>query len=1163
MDASGDLIATAGYSNRMGRISLDTMIKIFDTRMGLRMLGSVPFPPGPTMLRFHPHYPTSLIAASATGMFATVETSVFAVGVIDCVNTDGDPLLCCDLSPSGELLVFGSASGYVHLVSCTEESRVGMEGIVPAMPEAAPKTPLLREEDPFGKIPMYFPMDGSGAMASDIHPKDTMAVGLGQRIIDDALLATGKKSDFVMYLQNPKHQRGAPPGRSAAAVAEIRNRRRRPQMAVDAEAARAERARHRAERGGIVLPGRYRRVVIKQKSGAMKFEEFDFAYYNKTQFAGFENALANSYTNALVQAFYFTRPVRDMALSHAPDAAAEFSIIGELSLLFRMMSTKGATVCQTANLLRALRQSREAVALGLIEGTKGERSSTDIEVEAQKDKSLARRAQRLSRFLLEQLHKECAQIASSAVSRSKSDRGNVLDGEKRQPVTASTATTAIPIPTRTPIENIFGLILNQRTICLSKQRPEQHKVVKSFQAELQYPSPKERPPLQWSTQAHHPSMSTPSSPMSSMTSEPSSQQEPTTTRPSFARLLSSSLHNVSDMRAWFDEVVSYQAVRQERVPSRLPHVMIVNCGLEDLNDLAWWQPTSEIVEHDDGRPKGNNNEGGEQDFASDSCKDGMASSAASDAIKSADNVETTASESTTAKRIHKAWLPHAIAITCTPPAWKVEIEQGDDPRDLTERLVSVPASDAVRAVYELTAVVAHVRDEDEAAEGGQDYEGHLIAHIKVPDSYVVENRSMQHGMYSAPENTTPPAAATTANNNGDDDVALPRSPSFKWMVFNDFHVTPCLPNEVTELYGGQKIPVLLYYTRYEIVADNTKLATGVTASTSTTSNAIKNTAGASLIPSPTPVLSSEGFFRLCCAPPIQLQKQSTSASHHPHHTHPPPLLHPRPFLPLKPDELPQPGDLFALDAEFVAYSPPEKIVRRGLEVEVRPSRLGLGRVSVVRGSGELAGTPCIDDYIKSVEPVYDHLTQFSGLIPGDLDPSVSRHHLTTLRCAYLKLRYLVDAGVVFVGHGLKQDFRMLNIVVPKEQVVDTIDLYYTGRGRRLSLRYLSGYLLGTAIQGGVHDSVEDALAALNLYKKYQEMSKEGSFESTLSEMYIWGEVHGWEPSLWQSKPAHLLQQEEQDNAGINDSRGGKSVPGGAQRTAVVSAWLGLNTTIKQ
>ena len=57
----------------------------------------------------------------------------------------------------------------------------------------------------------------------------------------------------------------------------------------------------------------------------------------------------------------------------------------------------------------------------------------------------------------------------------------------------------------------------------------------------------------------------------------------------------------------------------------------------------------------------------------------------------------------------------------------------------------------------------------------------------------------------------------------------------------------------------------------------------------------------------------------------------------------------------------------------------------------------------------------------------------AGQVAGDLDAALSRRHLTTLKRAYLKLRYLVDAGCVLVGHGLKTDLRMLNIAVPAAQ----------------------------------------------------------------------------------------------------------------------------------
>lgn len=54
-------------------------------------------------------------------------------------------------------------------------------------------------------------------------------------------------------------------------------------------------------------------------------------------------------------------------------------------------------------------------------------------------------------------------------------------------------------------------------------------------------------------------------------------------------------------------------------------------------------------------------------------------------------------------------------------------------------------------------------------------------------------------------------------------------------------------------------------------------------------------------------------------------------------------------------------------------------------------RLGLARVSVVVGEGPTAMTPCIDDYIRTLEPVHDYLTKFSGLVGAPVPTLVTFH----------------------------------------------------------------------------------------------------------------------------------------------------------------------------
>jgi hypothetical protein len=75
-------------------------------------------------------------------------------------------------------------------------------------------------------------------------------------------------------------------------------------------------------------------------------------------------------------------------------------------------------------------------------------------------------------------------------------------------------------------------------------------------------------------------------------------------------------------------------------------------------------------------------------------------------------------------------------------------------------------------------------------------------------------------------------------------------------------------------------------------------------------------------------------------------------------------------------------------------------------------------------------------------------------------------------------------------------------------VIDTVDLYFLReRQRRLSLRFLSWFVLQENIQTDTHDSVEDARSAFMLYKAYQEFEKQGIFDEKLDELYREGRKH--------------------------------------------------------
>nr|XP_044611928.1 PAN2-PAN3 deadenylation complex catalytic subunit PAN2 isoform X6 [Equus asinus] len=291
----------------------------------------------------------------------------------------------------------------------------------------------------------------------------------------------------------------------------------------------------------------------------------------------------------------------------------------------------------------------------------------------------------------------------------------------------------------------------------------------------------------------------------------------------------------------------------------------------------------------------------------------------------------------------------------------------------------------------------------------------------------------------------------------------------QWYLFNDFLIEPIDKHEAVQFDMNWKVPAILYYIKRNL---NSKYNLN-----------IKNPIEASVL----------------------LAEASLARKQRKTHTT---------FIPLMLNEMPQVGDLVGLDAEFVTLNEEEAELRSdGTKSTIKPSQMSVARITCVRGQGPNEGIPFIDDYISTQEQVVDYLTQYSGIKPGDLDAKISSKHLTTLKSTYLKLRFLIDIGVKFVGHGLQKDFRVINLMVPKDQVLDTVYLFHMPRKRMISLRFLAWYFLDLKIQGETHDSIEDARTALQLYRKYLELSKNGtepeSFHKVLKGLYEKGRKMDW------------------------------------------------------
>lgn len=144
-------------------------------------------------------------------------------------------------------------------------------------------------------------------------------------------------------------------------------------------------------------------------------------------------------------------------------------------------------------------------------------------------------------------------------------------------------------------------------------------------------------------------------------------------------------------------------------------------------------------------------------------------------------------------------------------------------------------------------------------------------------------------------------------------------------------------------------------------------------------------------------------------------------------------------------------------------------------VGVGSNKSAVARCSVVDYSGRVV----FDEYIKPDEAITDYRTFVSGIRPRHMRSAMSCHK------ARRQLKRLLK-GTILVGHALHNDLRCLCLHHPVHRVRDIAKFeplhLHGGFSQMPSLKKLSRVYLRRHIQEGEHCSVEDATAAMDLYR---------------------------------------------------------------------------------
>uniref|UniRef100_A0A8D8V831 PAN2-PAN3 deadenylation complex catalytic subunit PAN2 n=1 Tax=Cacopsylla melanoneura TaxID=428564 RepID=A0A8D8V831_9HEMI len=1075
-DVHGNLLVTCGFSqNRQGNITVDRLLMVYDIRM-MRPVSPIDVMLEPFLLRFMPSMSPRVAVASNLGQLQFVDTVTLTEPNLSLYQISStDMVLSLDVSSTAQAIAVGDSASTLHLFSPTQPATELLFNSYSRPTELAdpvdmtgPPISITDEMAVYSAIALTFPLPDGVTLSSDWPRQFIKKVYRKTPPIDPEILNSMKMQGTIGYAPNPNTKRR----NQVDYMIHFKNGANKNSqqsgglskdklMTDDIHGNGILSNGSSSQTGGFVaIPKRYRKIEMKfTKLGA---EDYELDQYNKTIFSGLEATLPNSYCNAMIQVLFFIEPLRKAVLSHL--CTTEFCLCCELSFLFHMLSVAKSLPCHSGNFLRALRNAHEASALGLI--------LPDQNTELRKKTNLISLIQNWNRFILHQVHCELLE------SKKRSNNKEVEKVSKPAPAAAADKTDFVFRDTDFPTIDLKSRLAKCR---------EKPKVEESAE-----PDKSTAAATTSETSTDKPSSESPPTETISTTGLGTSTTGLATSTTGLATSTTSVSNEETEVSRLFGSKQLHinRCLRCKREMSKESSLLVCNLvypeQAEEDSEITFCEMLAQSLCPEQTTPAWceqcerfqptlqsrrlkslpqlltvNCNLDNKQDKA-------FWQNQMDILVRKAMEKSPAEHVSTPTPPLHSN-KPCRYGVNCTRPDCRFK-HPGQPPpeappvRELTSsnhlyytnswlpQHITIELQDSGQVeickldkTSDIEEIAEQIKEENNPDKRLYD--------LSAVVCYVHEDKKNLVSIINVP--------ASYHKN-----PSLPNSP--QWYIFNDFCISQVTGQEAIWFSLDWKIPCVLYFTEHSLMQ-----------SSITTE-----------FP-PEPI--SWGVF----SEDVSLAENNRGCRA-------------ITFTPLSADETPQPGEIVAMDAEFVTLNQEESEIRSGGKLStVKPSHYSVARITCVRGQGPLEGTPFIDDYIATQEQVVDYLTKFSGIKPGDLDVSCSSKHLTTLKSTYLKLRFLIDNGVKFVGHGLSNDFRVINLMVPPEQIIDTVQLFYVPGQRMVSLRFLAWHYLGMKIQSQTHDSIEDAKSALELYKVYLKLQKEGSFKESLDELYEIGKSVQW------------------------------------------------------